>query len=583
MVNAAMDEHRDKGGSAVFKRLGLYHVEPFWKYYRFVDLGCLLTPDLLHQVHKGVMKDHLTKWVTHILGKQVIDTRHTTMPEYHGMRHFKHGMSAVSQWTGRELKEMAKVLLPVMSDANPRVVKAGRALLDFMYLAHSSSLTDRELDSMEEALRTFHANKDVFKQLGAVTTKKAFHGIPKLHMIQHYVHLVKKLGTPDGYNTETSERLHIDFAKMGYRASNKVNATKQMALYIQRVEAIAMHAEYLEDQMPVAAVRAEMRAEQNRIELNEDEDEFEEEEEGWDEWFDEEEEEDPDELEDAGVRVMLATKLDEFLNDTSKHVGGHWDVEQPQPGDQVYQGAYYHPVPECVVAQTPTTSGVTLGRVSASNGATKLQSSLISFLRRERPGVRGINEDSITPEVKLSIWSRARLFHSPPPFKESEGPHVDVVRAQPARVDAFRRVTRPARYDTVFILENQRRHGVHRYRPARVRVIFMLPARLRHMYDGHLAYVEMFYAPSQEPVQPTGLFTTSRSMSGGTRTCAVIPTSDIRMTCHLVPLYSRFSLDGLTLFSDVLQLCEKPFYLNIFVTYFCYELFRHWSQHGINP
>ncbi|KAG9099651.1 hypothetical protein FRC07_010505, partial [Ceratobasidium sp. 392] len=152
-----MKEH--KAGSAQFKRLGLYDVKPFWENSPHVQVDCLMTPDLLHQLHKGVMKDHLTKWVTELTGKQVIDERHTTMPEYHGMRHFKHGISTVSQWTRRELKEMAKVLLPVMSDSDPRVVAAGRALLDFMYLAHSSSLSDHELRAMDDCLRTFHANK----------------------------------------------------------------------------------------------------------------------------------------------------------------------------------------------------------------------------------------------------------------------------------------------------------------------------------------------------------------------------------------------------------------------------------------
>ncbi|KAG8726248.1 hypothetical protein FRC10_007303, partial [Ceratobasidium sp. 414] len=331
-VNHAMEEHK-QGGSATFERLGLYDVEPFWKSYPYVNLGCLMTPDLLHQLHKGVMKDHLTKWVTHILGKQVIDERHTTMPEYHGMRHFKNGISTVSQWTGRELKEMAKVLLPVMSDADAQVVEAGRALLDFMYLAHSSSLTDRELGAMDNALRTFHANKAVFQREGAVKTKKAFHGIPKIHMIQHYVYLIKQLGTPDGYNTETSERLHIDFAKLGYRASNKVNAIKQMALYIQRVEAVAMHEEHLAENMPNRPLPQDgedNRQDDGALEIIDDELEAE-----WDEWYDDEEEaEDPDELQDAGVRFELAARLDEFLSDGRAAVGGRWEVEQPQPGDR---------------------------------------------------------------------------------------------------------------------------------------------------------------------------------------------------------------------------------------------------------
>ncbi|KAG8724026.1 hypothetical protein FRC12_024380 [Ceratobasidium sp. 428] len=216
------------------------------------------------------------------------------MPEHHGMRHFKNGITSVSQWTGRELKEMAKTLLPVISDAeDPHVVIAARALLDFAYLAHSSSLSDSELEAMETALRTFHEHKYVFKRAGAVKTKKAFHGIPKIHMIQHYSYLIRQLGTPDGYNTETSERLHIDFAKMGYRASNKVNATKQMALYIQRMEALAMHATYLEELGRAIPDPLPLRLDRDEEEGQEGED--------WDEWHDEEEEEYQDVIDDAAL------------------------------------------------------------------------------------------------------------------------------------------------------------------------------------------------------------------------------------------------------------------------------------------
>jgi hypothetical protein len=62
----ARAEHKGPGSSK-FERLGLFDVEPFWMDYPHVNAGCLMTPDLLHQMHKGVMKDHLTKWVTEIL------------------------------------------------------------------------------------------------------------------------------------------------------------------------------------------------------------------------------------------------------------------------------------------------------------------------------------------------------------------------------------------------------------------------------------------------------------------------------------------------------------------------------------
>ncbi|QRV83627.1 plasma membrane ATPase 4 [Ceratobasidium sp. AG-Ba] len=568
-ITEAMDAHRGRG-NAKFERMGLFDVDPFWRGYPHVRVDCLLTPDLLHQLHKGVVKDHLTRWVTEILGKQIMDERYSTMPEYHGMRHFKTGITSVSQWTGRELKEMAKILLPVVSDQDEKVVKAARALLDFMYLAHSSALTDSELEGMERCLRTFHQNKSVFRPLGALQTREAFHGIPKIHMIQHYVELIRNLGTPDGYNTETSERLHIDFAKVGYKASNRVNAIKQMAMYMQRVEALAMHEEYL-DEMGRTSDRALVLAavqEANAEDLEDD-----------DAWEDEEEEEDDiDDLNDAKIRIELAVRLDEFLGDTQKHVGGRWELEEHADGDQGPE--HWHSHPELVVAKTPTDARVKLGTLENRNDAPRLLPSLTKFLKKSRPAFKDQIPALVTSETRVQSWSRARLFHSPPPFKPSEGPHIDVIRAQPAKFDRFDRVSKPARFDTVLILNKARRGGIHRYTPARVRAIFELPKDLHYLSNEKLAYVDLFYSPSPNPEPDVGLFTTTRAQLDGVRRTVVIPLTDITMTCHLAPRYNRFRPDTkLIQYSDILQLCES-FYINIFASYFLYELFRHWGQAG---
>ncbi|QRV81321.1 hypothetical protein RhiJN_09336 [Ceratobasidium sp. AG-Ba] len=122
-------------------------------------------------------------------------------------------------------------------------------------------------------------------------------------------------------------------------------------------------------------------------------------------------------------------------------------------------------------------------------------------------------------------------------------------------------------------------NGIHSYRPARVRVIFQLPEKLHHIYDRKLAYVQMFNPVSQNPAAPTGLYTASRTLVAGRRSCAVIPLDDIAMTCHLVPHYRQFRPEvPLTQYADVLELCTT-FYINIFATYFFYELLQHWGQH----
>ena len=61
----------------------------------------------------------------------------------------------------------------------------------------------------------------------------------------HYVACIHALGSADGYNTESPEHLHIDFAKEAYCASNKHDYMEQMVVWLQRHEAIWLQESYL--------------------------------------------------------------------------------------------------------------------------------------------------------------------------------------------------------------------------------------------------------------------------------------------------------------------------------------------------
>ncbi|KAG8726659.1 hypothetical protein FRC11_014747, partial [Ceratobasidium sp. 423] len=222
---------------------------PFWAELPFVNLGACFTPDLLHQLYKGLFWMHLMEWIKDpvMLGKDA-DARFKAMLNVHGMRHFTRGIYSISQWTGRETKEMIKQFLPVIvDDLRDEIVELVRVLLDFISYAHSPSLTKIELGEMTAALERFHELKPIIHECG-LAEAGWWNETIKLHMLTHYKRCIREYGTPDGYSSETSEYLHIEFAKTPFRKTNKNRSFMQQIIkFIQHQEAIQIHCAYLEE------------------------------------------------------------------------------------------------------------------------------------------------------------------------------------------------------------------------------------------------------------------------------------------------------------------------------------------------
>ncbi|KAI9433254.1 hypothetical protein H4582DRAFT_2061067 [Lactarius indigo] len=221
--------------------------QPFWLGLPYLNIYQSITPDVLHQLYQGVVK-HLKSWVIEACGPAEIDARCRRLPPNHNIRLFVRGISSLSRVTGHEHDQICRFFLGLIIDirlpdnlSNVRLLRSVRAILDLLYLAQYPIHTDSTLGLLTDALSQFHANKEIFVQLGI----RAHFNIPKFHFLSHYVESIKSLGTTDNFNTQYTERLHIDLAKDAYAATNRKDEYEQMTLWLDRKERIHRHDQHI--------------------------------------------------------------------------------------------------------------------------------------------------------------------------------------------------------------------------------------------------------------------------------------------------------------------------------------------------
>ncbi|KAJ7053461.1 hypothetical protein C8F01DRAFT_1375062 [Mycena amicta] len=507
-----------------FRELNLRPVNPFWADLPHCDIHGCITPDLLHQLHKGVFADHISKWAAHSMdGKEEernaeLDARFKTMPRHPTLRHFANGTSVIKQWTGSEYRGLAKTFLGAVHDAvDDRVTSVTRHLLDFMGYAHFQVHTDDSLAAMQASWEQFHDDLPVFENVGPERTD---FNIPKLHNIRHYIDSIRLLGSADGYNTENTERLHIDLAKNGYRASNRRDFVQQMTRWLTRQEAVHRFSLYLQWACPGYTPGQGYKPLPNV---------------DWDDWDQADEmEDDPDDEEPARVTYDIAARP-AYANLSVADVEKHF---------QVRDFLFY---------------------VQKFLAETKL------------PGA-----DLLQSTTRINAYKKAALHLPLVRAAETEAETADVIQAILATDSSISNTGikrgSPAKFSTVLVRVKEadwKEGPLSGVEAAHVKLIFRLPSNIS-AYKHPLVYVHWFtpFRNSLTDFQSaSGFSRIAHSTTVGQRRSGVVSLANILQTCHLIPKFPSTADADWNCNSILNQ--ASVFYFNPYLRHRDFYIFRY--------
>ncbi|KAJ6550701.1 hypothetical protein B0H10DRAFT_2379627 [Mycena sp. CBHHK59/15] len=503
-----------------FKTQNLRPINPFWADFPHCDIFSCITPDLLHELHNGVFGDHIVSWSSAAMSGEglEIDRRFREMTPHPTLRHFKKGISPTPQWTGAEHKNMEKVFLGVLANATePGVQRAIRGVNDFIYYAHFETHCDESLAKMDEAWAYFHANKEVFKELQICD----HFDINKIHKIKHYTDSIRSRGTADGYNTENTECLHIDLAKVGYKATNKKAYTRQMTVWLRRQESIHKFGSYLQWAVP-----------------------------GYDE---EDAPQPPPESEPPNADV-----------DDSDDEG---ELEEPPNHNSRLS------TPAYAVAKTPGFPNLTVASIITDFHAPDFLYNLTKFLESKSINIPvEPSEASTFPVYKCLSLTLPAVSEVTSQIIQDK---IRAVKGEPMKTTAKGiQPSKPGQFDTVLICTHAQADGespTDGLRVARVRVIFRLPDQYG-IYPDPLAYIDWF-KPLTQPVANIGMHQVSLSSRGLRQNSGIVPITDIVCSCHLIPVFGR-SVNPTWTSELVLDQC-KSFYLNPYLRHHDFYLLHY--------
>ncbi|KAG2112306.1 uncharacterized protein F5147DRAFT_744582 [Suillus discolor] len=487
-------------------------IVPFTNYFPCANIHELLSPDILHQLIKGVFKDHLVSWVHDYIEAQYteanvnkilddIDRRIALAPAFAGLRRFPEGRG-FKQWTGDDSKALMKVYIPAIEGHVPKeMVQALRALLDFIYIARCNIISSNSLDAMDDALKHFHRYREIFQTSGV--RPRGFN-LPRQHSLIHYHKLIRAFGAPNGLCSSITESKHIKAVKEPWRRSSRFEALSQMLLTNQRLDKLATSRVDFVDR---GMLRGTCSADEGEGNTNAE----------------------PDADAVDGPTVLA-----------------HVDLAKTA-ARRIY--------PELIADQ-----------IGQPNFTTLIQHFLRDQCRADSDSSSSDSSRSALPEIyeKITLYTSAvATFFAPSDLSGIGGMRYERIRA----VDTWR--NGPGRYDCVFVSTDSSADGMHGLDIARVRLFFSLK------HDGityPCALVQWFKCVADSPDEITGMWVVEPELlEDGARCVSVIHLDSIFRVAHLIPVFGGdFVPTNLTYSQTLDAFCT--YYVNNFIDHHAYKI-----------
>ncbi|KAG1739364.1 hypothetical protein EDD22DRAFT_787098 [Suillus occidentalis] len=488
-------------------------IHPFWEGLPFANIFQGVTPDVLHQLYQGLVK-HLLAWLEAACGATEIDARCRRLPPNHHIRLFAKGITTLSRVSGTEHAQICRFLLGIIIDIRlpnnlnaGRLLRAVRGLLDFLYLAQYPCHSTETLQLLDEALDLFHENKLIFVELGI---RNNFN-LPKLHAARHYHLMIMLFGSTDNYNTEYTERLHIDLAKDAYRATNHKDEFAQMTRWLERKEKILRHQKYV----------------------------------SW--------------------RLAGGHQADPYHSRPPDMTFGREQVMTKHPSAKSvsleklamdYGATHFRDALARFITQQ-----------SRGNDPAPLDSQALDVLARDihfpfhrLPVFHKVKWCSVDARGHGDVHVTLDSVHAKP--QRNVGARLIACRSDTAlvRVGMNSKDLRDFRVGQVRVMFT--------FPPKSIPLLFPPTVHL----PTHLAYVEWFTPFPPAPDRNSGLYKLSRSLRGGETVASIVPVADIERSVHLIPRFGVIAPREWT--SDtVLEDCDT-FWLNSYIDRYTFSMFK---------